>query len=53
MDMHHIPGELNPLDILSKHWGYSQVWPILRAILFWQGDTGGLLTDVAPVQSSD
>ena len=20
---HHIPGDINPADILSKHWGYS------------------------------
>jgi hypothetical protein len=31
------PGERNPADILTKHWGYSQVWPLLRAILFYQG----------------
>ena len=45
VDMHHIPGKLNPSDILSKHWGYSQVWPILRAVLFWQGDTAKLLDE--------
>ena len=39
MTCHHVPGEINPADILSKHWGYPQVWPILKAILFWQGDT--------------
>eukprot|EP00934_Nitzschia_sp_Nitz4_P003079 Nitzschia sp. Nitz4//scaffold505_size5549//4762//5427//NITZ4_009218-RA/size5549-processed-gene-0.1-mRNA-1//-1//CDS//3329553609//3069//frame0 len=35
----HIPGDINPADILSKAWGYQQVWPILRPILFWYGDT--------------
>ena len=35
----HIPGSLNPADILSKHWGYQQVWPLIRPILFWEGDT--------------
>jgi len=35
----HIPGAINPADILSKHWGYSQVWPQLKAVLFWKGDT--------------
>ena len=25
----HVPGSTNPADILSKHWGYSDVWPIL------------------------
>ena len=30
-----IPGDMNPADILSKHyWGYQQVWPILRPVLF-------------------
>ena len=35
----HIPGADNPADILSKHWGYSDIWPLLKALLFWQGDT--------------
>ena len=39
----HLPGEANPADILSKHWGYQQVWPLLRAILFWEGNTRDLL----------
>jgi hypothetical protein len=34
-----IPGEINPADILSKHWGYQQVWTQLKSVLFWQGDT--------------
>ena len=40
VDMHYIPSKLNPSNVLSKHWGYSQVWPILRAVLFWQGEIG-------------
>ena len=36
---YHIPGEINPADILSKHWGYQQVWKQLQPLLFWQGDT--------------
>jgi hypothetical protein len=39
--VHYIPGSINPADILSKHWDYSTVWPILRPILFWEGDTAG------------
>jgi hypothetical protein len=35
----HIPGNINPADILSKHWGYSDMWPILKPLLFFQGDT--------------
>ena len=37
--LYHIAGALNPADILSKHWGYSQVWNVLRPMLFWAGDT--------------
>jgi hypothetical protein len=33
-----IPGELNPADILSKHWGYAQIWPQLKALVLWKGD---------------
>lgn len=32
-------GKDNASDILTKHWGYQQVWPLLRPILFWGGDT--------------
>jgi hypothetical protein len=39
---YHIPGSTNPADILSKHWGYSQVWEQLRTVLFWKGDTGNI-----------
>ena len=35
----HIPGAINPADMLSKHWGYQQTWTQLQALLFWQGDT--------------
>jgi hypothetical protein len=36
---YHIDGTRNPADIVSKHWGYQVVWPILRLFLFWEGDT--------------
>ena len=35
----HISGDKNPADILSKHWGYTQVWPVLKPLLFWHGET--------------
>jgi hypothetical protein len=38
----YIPGASNPADILSKHWGYQQVWKLLQPLLFWQGDTIGI-----------
>jgi hypothetical protein len=43
MKFYFIPGSINPADILSKAWGYQQVWPMLKALLFWEGDTGVLL----------
>ena len=36
---YHIPGEINPADVLSKHWEYQQIWKQLQPLLFWQGDT--------------
>jgi hypothetical protein len=48
LDYQHIPGEVNGADIVSKHWGYSQVWPMLQAVLFWPGDTSVLLTKPLP-----
>jgi hypothetical protein len=35
----HLAGDKNPADILSKHWGYQQVWQVLRPVLFynWAG----------------
>lgn len=44
--IYHIPGEFNPADILSMHWGYQQIWSILQPLLFYQGDTGDLLSDL-------
>jgi len=29
-----IKGSENPSDILSKHWGHPEAWPLLRPILF-------------------
>jgi Reverse transcriptase (RNA-dependent DNA polymerase) len=35
----HLIGSRNPADILSKHWGYADVWPTMKVVLFWKGDT--------------
>mgnify|MGYP000464932623 CR=1 FL=1 len=35
----HLPGVINPADMLSKHWGYQQTWMMLQALLFWKGNT--------------
>ena len=40
-----IDGKSNPADIVSKHWGYQQVWPLLKPILFYSGNTGLLFDD--------
>ena len=29
----------NPADIFSKHWESATVWPMLKPILFWRGET--------------
>jgi hypothetical protein len=31
---YHVDGVRNPADILSKHWGYQQVWKLPRPLLF-------------------
>ena len=38
-DFIFISGDINPADILSKAWGYADVWNRLKALLFWEGDT--------------
>ena len=43
INFQHIRGNINPADILSKHWGYQSVWPMLQTLLFWQGDTLDLI----------
>ena len=40
--MHHLDGIYNPANILSKHWGYQQIWRNLKPILFHHGDTAQL-----------
>ena len=54
VDFHHIPGDdINPSDILSKHWSHSQVWTTLQPILFWAGDTGKLLEGTDVISSEE
>jgi hypothetical protein len=47
VDFRHLPGTINPSDLLSKHWGYAQVWTMLRTMLFWSGDATKLLLEDA------
>ena len=41
----YVPGDINPADILSKHWGYSQVREHLKSLLFWKGDTADIIVE--------
>jgi hypothetical protein len=41
----YIPGDINPADIFSKHWGYSQIREHLESLLFWKGDTADILLE--------
>ena len=43
VEFHHIGGDINPADILSKHWGHTQVYPMLCPILFYKGNTLDLI----------
>jgi hypothetical protein len=39
---HFMPGDDNPADILSKHWGYT-IKERLKSLLFWRGDTAKVI----------
>ena len=39
ISFHSKDGKSNPANILSKHWEYATVWPMLKPILFWRGET--------------
>ena len=30
-------GKSNPADILSKHWEFANIWPLLKPLLFFEG----------------
>ena len=40
LGFYKVDGSFNPADLLSKHYGYTQAWPMLKPLLFWRGDTG-------------
>ena len=40
-------GKMNLADILSKHWGYQAIWPIMKPVLFMQGDVNAHNIDVS------
>ena len=39
ISFHWKDGKSNPANILSKHWKFATVWPMLKHILFWRGET--------------
>ena len=45
---HHIPGDINPADILSEHWGHAQACAMSRPLFFCEGDTLDLTEDEKP-----
>jgi hypothetical protein len=42
LGFYFIPGDDNPADILSKHWGYTQIKERLLSLLFCRGDTANI-----------
>ena len=50
---HFIRGKTNPADVLSKHWDYASIWPLLKPLLFWAGDTADLVTAPKSDDSTD
>jgi hypothetical protein len=33
----HIPGKVNPADVLTKFCGHAVFWPLIKPYLFWRG----------------
>jgi len=55
LKFHHIKGENNPADVLSKHCGHPQAWPHVRPLLFYGGETSEIpdLTPNEPIKTED
>ena len=49
----HMQGEINPSDVLSKHWGYTELWPRIKALLFCPGDTEKMFDDAPPMDDGE
>jgi hypothetical protein len=45
LGFYFIPGEINPADILNKHWAYAQIKERLKSLLFWKGDTADIIVE--------
>ena len=49
VQFYHINSELNCADLLSKHWGHSNVYSnLLKPLLFHEGDTLDLISGEEP-----
>ena len=35
----HVPGYVNPSDLLTKFLSWSNFWPLIQPLLFWKGET--------------
>jgi hypothetical protein len=46
-----IDGKANPADIVSKHWGYQQIWHLLQALLFYSSNTNDLVSSEQKAKS--
>ena len=42
IEFHHIDGDKNPADVLTKHKGFQKSWPLVQPLLFWRGDPTSL-----------
>ena len=52
ISFHWKDGKSNPADILSKHWEFATVWPMLKPILFWRGETATQLKGIDRIPST-
>ena len=53
ISFHWKDGKSNPADILSKHWEFATVWPMLKPILFWRGETATQLKESDRIPSTN
>ena len=47
----HIPGKVNPADVLTKFCGHSVFWPLIKPFLFWRGLLLSFFFELAEIQS--
>jgi hypothetical protein len=47
----HIPGKVNPADVLTKFCGHSVFWPLIKPCLFWCGKPSKFPFEPADISS--